>query len=110
VNKVATKAELRFFLDQSTALHPAQKRRLRAAFPSHVTQSGEFIVTGDRYRSQLRNQEDVLERLAEMIRSIRRPRKRRVATKPTRASRKRRVDEKRKRGELKKQRRRPSSD
>jgi ribosome-associated protein len=105
VNKVSTKVELRFRLSQCTALSSAQKRRLVAAHSGHVTRSGDIVLSSDRFRSQSRNQEDVLERLARMIRKIRTAPKRRVATKPTRASQQRRVQEKRQRGELKRQRR-----
>jgi ribosome-associated protein len=105
VNKVSTKVELRFKLSQSAALSMAQKRRLKATFSGHVTRGGDFVLSSDRFRSQVRNQEDVLDRLARMIRKIRVPAKRRVATKPTRASQQRRVQEKRQRGELKRMRR-----
>jgi ribosome-associated protein len=55
VNKVATKVELRFFLAQTRALSESQKQRLRAAFPSHVTRDGDFLLNSDRFRSQARN-------------------------------------------------------
>jgi ribosome-associated protein len=105
VNKVSTKVELRFRLSQCSALSLAQKRRLVAAFAGRVTRAGDIVLTSDRFRSQSRNQEDVLDRLARMIRKIRHAPKRRIATKPTRASKQRRVKEKRHRGELKRQRR-----
>jgi ribosome-associated protein len=104
VNKLATKVELRLKLAQCASLDVGQKRRLAAKFPAHVTQRGEFVLTSDRFRSQWRNQQDALERLAEMIRSIRRPPKRRVPTRATAASQRRRVEQKRARGELKRQR------
>ena len=105
VNKVNTKVELRLRLSQCAALNPGQKRRLREAFPAHVTRAGNFIVTSSRYRSQQRNLQDVLDKLAQMIRSVRHPPKRRIPTGPTRASKRRRVEAKRQRGELKRQRR-----
>ena len=105
VNKLSTKAELRLKLQQTTALQPAQKRRLSAAFPSRCTAEGDFIVTSERFRSQSMNQDDALERLAAMIRSVRVPPKARVKTKPSRASKLKRLDTKRRRGELKRQRR-----
>lgn len=101
VNKVSSKVELRLNLAGTSALNAAQKSRLRAAFPSHVTSSGDFVVVGDRHRSQLLNQADVRERLVQMIRSIRRPPPRRVATKPSKAAKKRRLNDKRHRAELK---------
>ena len=110
VNKVATKVKLRFKLARCASLSAAQKRRLVRAFPSHVSHGGDFIVTADRYRSQSRNQQDALARLAGMIQSIRRLPKPRIATQATRASQRRRVEEKRRRGELKRQRKTQASD
>ena len=105
VNRVATKVELRLKLAQCTRLSSAQKRRLAESFPSHLTRRGDFILTSNRYRSQHRNRQDALEKLAQMILSIRRPRKRRIPTRATLASEQRRVEAKRRRGQLKQQRR-----
>ena len=105
VNRVATKVELRFKLSESAALGPQQKRRLAESFPAHVTRGGDFIVTSNRYRSQQRNLQDALDKLGQMIRSIRRPPRRRIPTGPSGASKRRRVQRKRQRGELKRQRR-----
>jgi ribosome-associated protein len=110
VNKLATKVELRLKLERTLALNLGQKRRLAAAFPSHVTQGGDFIVTGDRFRSQAQNQRDVEERLAVMLLGIRHPPKRRVPTRPSRASKARRMADKRARGDVKSARRKPGSD
>jgi ribosome-associated protein len=107
VNKVATKVELRLKLAATRALSPGQKQRLIAAHPSHVSADGDFILTSDRFRSQPRNQRDAEERLAGMLRAIRTPPRRRVATRPSRSAKARRVAEKRARGEAKAQRRRP---
>jgi ribosome-associated protein len=105
VNKVATKAVLRVFLTRTLALTEWQKRRLERAFPSHVTVDGDFILTSDRFRSQLRNREDVCERLASMMRQIRQPFAARKKTKPSRAARERRLKDKRHRSERKRERR-----
>ena len=110
VNKVETKVELRLRLGETVALSASQKRRLVETFPSHVTKSGDFLLTSDRFRSQLRNQMDAGVRLAEMIRAIRWPPKRRIATRVTVAARRRRVEGKRQRSELKRQRKRPSAE
>lgn len=98
VNKVATKAELRFDLAGTTALSDAQKARLRRAFPAHITEAGELLLTSEKYRSRRRNEEDALERLAQMLRSIRRPPKPRIPTKVTLAQKRRRIEQKRLRG------------
>lgn len=95
VNKVSTKVELRLRLVQTQALTAAQKRRLRQAYPSHVTAAGDFLLVSDRYRSQARNRGDVLERLQQMLETIRHPPKPRVPTKPSRAQKARRREDKR---------------
>lgn len=110
VNKVETKVELRLRLADTRALNVGQKRRLAATFPSHVTRTGDFVLVSDRFRSQRRNQVDVIERLCEMLQSIRWPPKPRIATKSTAASKRRRVESKRKRADLKRQRRVPGGD
>jgi ribosome-associated protein len=107
VNKLATKVELRFKLQATRALNPGQKRRLVAAYPSHVTRDGDFILTSDRHRSQLQNRRDVLTRLAGMLSEIRYPPRSRVATRPTRASKLRRANDKRARSEVKRRRSKP---
>ena len=107
VNKVATKVELRLKLSTS-ALSSGQRQRLVAAYPSHVSAEGDFIVTADRFRSQLRNRRDAEERLATMLLAIRTPPPRRVATRPSRRAKARRVADKRARSDTKAQRRRPA--
>jgi len=104
VNKVATKVELRLFLAQTHALTEAQKRRLRDRYPAHVTKDGDFLLSSDRFRSQARNQQDALERLAAMLLSIRRPPLPRKRTRPTRASKQRRLATKQRRSDIKRQR------
>jgi ribosome-associated protein len=108
VNKVATKVELRLKLAATTALSLGQKQRLIAAHPSHVTVEGDFILTSDRFRSQPRNQRDAEERLVSLLLAIRTPPRRRLATRPSRAAKARRLSDKRARGDAKAQRRRPS--
>jgi ribosome-associated protein len=110
VNKVSSKVELRFALVATVALSPAQKRRLAAAFPSHVTRAGDFLLSGDRFRSRIQNERDVCERLAQMLLSVRRAPPRRVPTRPSRAAKRRRMDAKRARGDTKRERRGPGSD
>ncbi|HEX2734440.1 MAG TPA: alternative ribosome rescue aminoacyl-tRNA hydrolase ArfB [Polyangiaceae bacterium] len=101
VNKVSTKVELRFSYQSSTALSEKQKQRLARSFPAHVTLGGEFVLSSDRFRSQSRNLADALTRLAEMLIAVRREPRRRIATKPSAAAKKRRVAGKRKRAAVK---------
>ena len=105
VNKVATKVELRLALTQTSALSDGQKVRLRAMFPSASTQSGEFLVFADEHRSQVMNLEAARKRLKEMILRVRRPPTVRRPTKPSRAAKRRRLDDKNHRSQIKKQRR-----
>lgn len=108
VNKVATKVELRLALESTEALTSGQKRRLLAAYPSHASSDGVFILTSDRFRSQALNKRDVEERLVEMLLAIRTPPRPRVPTRPSRRAKARRLADKRARGETKAQRRRPA--
>lgn len=96
VNKVASKAELRWPLDASPSVPDAVKARLRAAHPARVTVDGEFLVTSQEYRDQERNRQRCLEKLAAMIRKAATPPKPRVKTKPSKSSQRRRVEGKRK--------------
>lgn len=105
VNKVNTKVELRLKLRRTRGLSPSQKRRLAAAYPSHVTVDGDFVLASDRFRSQPRNRRDALERLGTMLETIRHPPKPRVATKPSRAQKERRLETKRRTSERKRSRR-----
>jgi ribosome-associated protein len=101
VNKVETAVQLRFDVRQSPSLDAYVKHRLERLAGSRLTLDGVLILTAQRFRSQERNRADVLERLRRLvIKAAERP-KRRIATKPTLASKKRRVDQKVKRGETK---------
>jgi ribosome-associated protein len=100
----ASRIEAVFEIDASAALSDEQKRRLRARYGPRVT-----AVAQDS-RSQARNRELALERLRERIAAALRPRKRRRATKPHRAARERRLEQKRRRSTVKRARRRPDLD
>ena len=101
VNKVATAVQMRFDARRSPSLPNDIAIRLMKLAGSRLTQDGVLILSAQRFRSQERNREDALERLRQLvIKAAVRP-KRRVATRPTLASKKRRVDTKVKRGETK---------
>jgi len=106
VNKVATAAELRFDVAASPSLPEAVRARLLALAGSRVTQDGELLITARRFRSQERNRQDAIDRLIALIRTAAEAPKPRVKTRPSRAAKQRRMDEKRRIGE-KKQTRRP---
>jgi ribosome-associated protein len=101
VNKTETRVRLRFHLDESAVLSADQKRRLRARYPAHMTSDGTLFVVCDKYRSQHRNLDEARERLAQMILNGLKVAKRRKKTKPTRASRERRLNAKKQRSQVK---------
>lgn len=101
VNKTETRVRLRFELDRCGVLAADVKQRLRSAHPSQVTGEGVLLVVSSSTRSQHRNIEAARERLAEMIRAaLKRPKKRRP-TRPTRASKERRLEGKKQRASIK---------
>jgi ribosome-associated protein len=104
VNKVATKVELRFDLGGTTALSNAVKARLRALAAGRLDAQGALVIVADDTRSQARNLELARQRLCEFVRAALVVPKKRRATKPSKASRRRRVETKRKVGEKKRTR------
>ena len=101
VNKVSTAVELRFEAERSPNLSDPVKRRLQKIAGRKWTKDGAIIVQCDETRSQARNREIARERLAELIRrALVAPRKR-IATRPTLGSKKRRLKAKKERGEVK---------
>lgn len=104
VNKVATAVQLRYDLDRA-AMPADMRRRLIALAGSMVTQDNVLIIQASRYRSQTQNRIDARERLQALLRKAAvRPRPR-IATRPTAASRERRLEQKHRRGTLKRARR-----
>ncbi len=101
VNKVSTAVELRFEAARSPALTPAIKSRLKKIAGRKWTLDGAVIIRVEDTRSQARNREIARERLVEMIEKALVAPKRRVKTRPTLASKRRRVDGKVKRGQVK---------
>ena len=101
VNKVATAVQLRFDLDGSPSLPGPVKARARRLAGSRLTNEGEIVLTADRFRTQLQNREDAVARLVALLAEAAVPPKPRRATRPTLASQTRRVDEKTKRGSIK---------
>ena len=101
VNKVATAVELRFDVAQSPSLPEAVRARLLAKRDRRLTGDGVFVISAQRFRTQERNREDARERLATFIASGLRAPTPRIATRPTRASKQRRLDAKRGRSPIK---------
>ncbi len=101
VNKVATAVQLRFDAAHSPSLPVPVRERLMALAGRRITGDGVLVITAQRFRTQSRNRADALDRLIELIRTAAHPPKNRKATRPTRASKRRRLTDKRQRGELK---------
>jgi len=101
VNKVSTAVELRFEAERSPDLTAAVKIRLRRIAGTKWTKEGAIVLFVQDTRSQARNREIALERMADMIRKATFVPKRRVATKPTYGSVKRRLEGKKVRGAVK---------
>lgn len=101
VNKVSSAVELRFEAERSPNLPPAVKIRLRKLAGRRWTKDGAIILQCDETRSQVRNRELIRERLAALITQATERPKFRVKTKPTKGSVRRRLDGKKKRGEVK---------
>ncbi|GAB2505543.1 alternative ribosome rescue aminoacyl-tRNA hydrolase ArfB [Lysobacter humi (ex Lee et al. 2017)] len=101
VNKVATAVELRFDIANSPSLADDLRARLLARRDRRVTNEGVLVISAQRFRTQERNREDARERLAAFIAAGLHVPKKRVATKPSRAAKARRLDAKRERGTIK---------
>ena len=104
VNKVATAVQLRFDAAASPSLPEDCRQRLLALSDQRITADGVIVIKSQESRSQARNKEIALERLAELIRSAMVRPKRRVKTKPSKSAREKRLDAKTRRGRLKKER------
>lgn len=100
VNKVATTVQLRWSVDQSSLPAPV-KARFKRLFAARLTRDGEIVIEASRHRSQGRNRADARDRLATLIRQAAEPPKRRIRTRPTAGSVRRRLQSKRKRSDLK---------
>jgi len=110
VNKVASAVQLRFDVGRSPSLPEAVRAAILALSDARLDKDGVLTITARRFREQTRNRADARTRLADLIRAAATPPKPRRATRPTYASKKRRADAKQRRGQIKKERSRPSFD
>src|SRR5262245_46134895 len=94
VNKVATAVQLRFALAANATLREDVKQRLRTLAGQRVTDAGELLIVARSHRSQEQNRRDAEERLLDLVRRALVAPKKRYATKPTRASKERRLQSK----------------
>ena len=104
-NKASTRAEVAWNVEASSVLGPRQRERLRLRLANRLDSNGVLRVASERHRSQLRNREEAKKRLAELIDRALKVEPTRVKTKPTKAGRERRLQQKRRRSEIKRARR-----
>ena len=109
VNKVSSKAQLRWNPGKSELLAPEVLQRLETLFPSHFTKEGDLLITSQKTRDQGKNREDCLEKLRNMILEASKVPKPRIPTKRTKNSVRRRLENKEKNAQ-KKQERKKNSD
>ena len=105
VNKVATAVQLRFDVRRSPSLPAAVRARAERLAGRRVTKDGVLVITAARFRSQERNREDALARLVELLREATRRPTPRKPTRPGLGAKRRRLDDKTRRGAVKKLRR-----
>ncbi|MDH3283807.1 MAG: alternative ribosome rescue aminoacyl-tRNA hydrolase ArfB [Acidobacteriota bacterium] len=101
VNKLSTKAVLRWRVATSPSLPEPVRERFMDRYLRRITQGGELVLTSQRFRDQGRNVADCLEKLRQMLEEVAAPPKRRRPTKPTAGSKRRRLDDKRTRAATK---------
>jgi len=104
VNKVSSKAQLRWGVGVSRVLSDEQKARVRAALKNRLTNDDEILVVAEDERSQAQNREQVIARFQELIAQALHVPKKRRATKPTRSSKEKRLQSKKIMSERKKMR------
>lgn len=101
VNKVSSKATLKWNVEASSALPWKVRRRFLLKFGRRLTVEGVLVLQSDRFRDQKRNKEDCLEKLEKMLRSVEKPSPRRIKTKVPRKAIEERLESKRRRSETK---------
>lgn len=104
VNKVSSKAQLRWAATTSPSLPPNVRQRLLAACGRRITAEGDLLIVSQRFRDAGRNAADCLEKLREMLLAAARPVRPRRPTRPTKSSVRRRLDAKRRQSQKKRQR------
>lgn len=106
-NRSATRVELVWNVAASRALGPRQRQRIEESLRNRIDSAGNLRLSSNAHRSQLRNREEVERRLADLLEAALRSRRGRVATAPSPTAKRRRVDDKKRRSEIKRMRRTP---
>lgn len=109
VNKASTAVQLRFDVAHSPSLPEETRARLLALAANQINKAGELVIDARRYRSQRRNQQDAVSRFTQLLRqAAQKPRLRRK-TRPSRRSKERRLEHKKRRSNIKRSRQSPTS-
>lgn len=102
VNKVNTKVELRFHIDDSNALSDEQKDKLKTKLANKINLAGELVLVSQDNRSQLKNKESVSKKFLKLVEYAMRDKKKRKTSKPTAASIEKRLEKKKRLSDIKK--------
>nr|MEE4269053.1 alternative ribosome rescue aminoacyl-tRNA hydrolase ArfB [Candidatus Krumholzibacteria bacterium] len=104
VNKTDTRIQVRWNVRESPVLSDYQRRLLMKNLSPRVTEAGDLLIASDSHRSQKRNRDDALQRLAALLREALIPPKPRKKTRPSRAAKEKRLQEKKQRSQVKQKR------
>lgn len=107
VNKVNTKVELRFHVQNSDFLTEEEKQKIEHKLANRINNDGELLIVSQNERSQLKNKVEAIERFYELLTKALQPVKKRKATKPTKASIEARIKQKKQKSEIKSLRKKP---
>ncbi len=110
VNTTDTRVELIWDLGRTTTLGAGEKQRCMRALRTYLDRAGRVHLVSQRHRSQRRNREEACARLVRLVRAALVPPKRRIPTRPTKAARARRLEQKRRRSRIKRWRAAPGQD
>lgn len=110
VNKVNSKATLRWSVVLSSSISEEVKKRFMNSFANRISAQGDLVLTSQRHRDQKQNVDDCLDKLKTMLLSIEKPPKKRKQTKPTKAMVEKRLDTKKQQSKKKSRRRAPEID
>jgi ribosome-associated protein len=110
VNTADTRIQLRWNVAGTRALTDAQRARVLRALAGRLTAGGDLLLASDAHRSQRRNRDEVRRRLAQLVREALTPPRPRKRTRPTEASRRKRLESKRQRAEVKRRRGKPADE
>ncbi len=110
VNRVQTRVTLSFDVDRSMALGDRERARIRDVLASRINKSGQLQIRSERHRSQRMNREDAVRKFAELLRDALIPKAPRKKTRVSRVVKARRLDEKKRRSNVKRDRQKPAGE